>query len=81
MAVPAQGREESSKGEEEMSVKFICDGCGKEEPADHSIIGDAIKPRLWFQRRDEDGAQHACSRECVDRAAAKSGKTDVILPI
>lgn len=64
-----------------MSAKFFCDGCGKEGAAEINRMGDTFKPRHWFQRTDEEGTQHACSRECVDKVAANSGKTRVILPI
>ncbi len=63
-----------------MACKYICDGCGKEAPA---IMGryEFFKPRSWFHRVDEDGIQVACSRECIDRIAEKSGKTSVVIPI
>ena len=64
-----------------MAVIYVCDGCGKQEPADRSARGDAIKPRLWFGRMDKDGEQFACSRECVDKVAKATGKTDLVLPI
>ena len=64
-----------------MSVKYICDGCGKEAPADKAFNGDTIKPSHWYSRTDKDGAQHACSRQCIEKAAAKSGKTEIVLPI
>lgn len=38
------------------------------------------KPPLWYQRRDKDGTQIACSRACIDIIAAATGKTRVILP-
>lgn len=67
-----------------MSVKYICDGCGKEEPAvfypsNHS--SGFHKPELWFQRSDAEGIQVACSRECIEVIAKKTGKTAVVLPI
>lgn len=62
---------------------FVCQGCGKRAPGEFFAHGDLNwhKPRLWFERGDEDGAQTACSRECNDVVAAKTGKTGVILPI
>jgi hypothetical protein len=63
-----------------MPVKFICDGCGKE-----TIVGKYpggwFKPNSWYERSDKDGAQIACSRECIESIAAKSGKTSVVLPV
>lgn len=64
-----------------MGVKFICDGCGKEEPADFNTERSPIKPREWYARFDGDGAQYACSRRCIEKVAAKTGKTNVVLPI
>ena len=64
-----------------MTVEFVCDGCGKRAPAVYGASGDAFKPSSWFQRSDEDGPQHACSRACIDVVAKKTGKTDAILPI
>ncbi len=42
---------------------------------------DWFKPSSWFERGDKDGAQTACSRECIETIAAKTGKTGVVLPI
>lgn len=53
----------------------------KKESAAFNSRGDWFKPRLWFQRSDDDGIQVACSRECIDKIAQNTGKTDVILPI
>lgn len=61
-------------------VKFICDGCGAEK-AGYYAAGNWHKPSDWFERSDEDGAQTACSRGCIETIAAKSGKTAVVLPI
>lgn len=55
---------------------IICDGCGK----DSGRTQQEGKPDLWYSRKDEDGIQIACSRECIDIIAAKTGKTRVILP-
>lgn len=60
--------------------EYICDECGKREKA--IAVGHAwAKPGEWFERSDADGIQTACSRECIDAIAEKSGKTSVILPI
>lgn len=63
-----------------MACKYICDGCGTELVA--AFNGrDYIKPHTWYQRRDDDGMQDACSRECIDKIAEETGKTDLVLPI
>lgn len=64
-----------------MAVEFICDGCGKREPGEVHAGGSTYKPREWFGRQDEDGQQHACSRECIEKIAEKTGKTAVVLPV
>lgn len=53
-----------------MAAEIICDGCG-----------NWFKPSKWFERSDDDGIQSACSRECIEKIADKSGKTSVIIPI
>lgn len=63
-----------------MACKFICDGCGKESSAYFNGL-QYFKPGSWFQRADEDGPQDACSRECIDTIAKKTGKTGVVIPI
>ncbi len=63
-----------------MACKIICDGCGKEENgeyANHSWH----KPHQWYERKDEDGPQTACSRQCIDLIAKKTGKTDLVCPV
>ena len=63
-----------------MGCEFVCDGCGKREQA--SIVnGEYHKPWDWFGRRDKDGPQVACSRECINKVAAETGKTGLVLPI
>ena len=64
-----------------MSAEIICDGCGKRAAMTATRHGDWIKPRDWFQRSDEDGIQTACSRECIEKIARKTGKTGVVLPV
>ena len=63
-----------------MACEFICDGCGKREKAEQGN-NNWFKPRLWFERSDKDGIQTACSRECIEKIAEKSGKTACVLPI
>lgn len=62
-----------------MSVEYICDGCGKREPAANMPHG-FFKPARWFERGDEHGTQVACSRECIAKIAQKTGKTAVVAP-
>lgn len=64
-----------------MAVEFICDGCGKRQRGSESRDGVAYKPRDWYQRTDDDGTQTACSRECIEIIAEKTGKTKVVLPL
>lgn len=65
-----------------MAVEFICDGCGKRERGmQYENSRDWHKPWNWFQRSDKNGIQDACSRECVEVIAKKTGKTGVVLPI
>lgn len=63
-----------------MACEYICDGCGKRVSASHNRI-NWFKPSSWYQRADEDGIQDACSRECIEKIAEKTGKTKVVLPI
>ena len=63
-----------------MACEYICDGCGQRASATRGGLG-WFKPYEWFQRSDTDGPQDACSRVCIDRIAAKSGKTRVILSL
>lgn len=63
-----------------MACEYICDGCGKREPA--VFNGRTwLKPWKWYQRADEDGPQDACSRECIHKIAQETGKSGLVLPI
>lgn len=64
-----------------MATEWICDGCGKRAPGVPGRLGTWHKPRSWYERSDDDGIQSACSRECIDKIAEQSGKTNVVLPI
>lgn len=64
-----------------MAVEYICDGCGKREPAAMTDDGRPMKPWNWFGRHDKDGQQVACSRGCIDKVSAATGKTALVLPI
>ena len=61
-----------------------CDGCGKDSgnEIDESKENPRTraKPQLWYARRDSDGEQIACSRDCIDLIAKNTNKTRVILP-
>lgn len=64
-----------------MACKFICDGCGKE--IDGVFYNhDWHKPASWYERSEkhDSGVQTACSRECIEKIAEKTGKTNVVLP-
>lgn len=62
--------------------KYICDGCKKEADAKfYPESRRSFKPDDWFERADEYGEQHACSRECIKIAAAESKKTAVVMPL
>ena len=66
-----------------MSAKYICDGCGKEEPASYYGNGsrEVTKPHDWYQRCDSKGYQVACSRDCIETAARKFNVHSIVLPI
>lgn len=57
-----------------------CDGCGKTAPASPDGRGGWEKPSHWYSRRDENGAQLACSRDCIDIVADRTGQTNFVLP-
>lgn len=65
-----------------MPVKFICEGCGKEEPGYYNGR-NWFKPSSWFARNAEDGKTEvlACSRECIKKADKKRGESVTIMPI
>ena len=63
-------------------IEYICDGCGKREKADKAFNGQAIKPKDWYMRIDENlGELHACSRKCIDAIAEKTGTHSIVFPI
>jgi hypothetical protein len=62
-----------------MACEFICDGCGKRQKVE-ALPGGWFKPHNWYERQDTDGAQVACSRECIEKIAKETGKTNVVLP-
>ena len=63
-----------------MACEFICDGCGKRVQV-RARPGGYFPPNSWYSRRDADGGQEACSRECLKKVAECTGKTSVVLPI
>lgn len=64
-----------------MTCKFVCDGCGKEQPAYANRFGDWFKPSQWYQRSDDTGTYVTCSRECIDKLAEKTGMSKLVLPV
>lgn len=65
-------------------VKYVCDGCGAEAPARLNIQNAPIKPADWFVKHDDEGAWHACSRECVNqigRGVDKDAVRDLVIPL
>ena len=64
-----------------MGAESICDGCGKREPMIAGANGNWHKPRDWYERFDKDGIQTARCRKCIELIAAKTGKTDGVLPV
>lgn len=65
-----------------MAIKFICDGCKKEVDGTwYPAVKKQLKPDHWFCRADENGEQHACSRECVETISKEKNVTSVIAPI
>lgn len=63
-----------------MAAEIICDGCGARAPME-SNGHSWYHPSGWYDRSDDDGTQTACSRECVQKIAEKTGKTAVILTL
>lgn len=63
-------------------VKFICNGCGKEEEG-HYDGRIWHKPGHWFSRNVDGGKSevHACSRGCIELIDRKEGKSVPVLPI
>jgi len=59
------------KGEDELTVEYICDGCGAKMPAGRSYDGSPIKPYKWYARtvvvEGVKTEQHACSRACAEK--------------
>lgn len=61
-------------------IKYICDGCKREQDAVKLKDGRLVKPFNWFERVDQDGEQHACCRDCISKIAKSTGKTEIVLP-
>lgn len=68
------------KSEDIDHPQIECNGCGLKQSARIGPRGEIIKPSYWYEREDEDGKQTACSRDCIDTIAKKSGKTRVVMP-
>lgn len=65
----------------------VCDGCGKQVPADSNWNG-WFKPHTWFQRTPEGENRPimACSRQCIEKVEEKrraegNQNSTVVLPI
>ena len=65
-----------------MPVEFICDGCGVKASGSSNSIGNWFKPSKWYQRTDKETKETylACSRECIEKVAEKTGSHTVVLP-
>ena len=62
-------------------AEFVCGGCGKRERGVFAA-GRWYKPYFWFERGYDAGdVQIACSRECIEKIARKTGKTSIVKPI
>ena len=57
-----------------------CQGCGRIGRMWCNDFGQWFDPRSWYSRRDDDGVQIACSRECIGKVSKASGKHDVVAP-
>lgn len=64
-----------------MATEWICDGCGERRLGIAGRDGRWHKPSSWFERSDDDGIQVACSRQCIDKIADESGKSNLVMPI
>lgn len=62
-----------------MAAEYVCDGCGKRAPAEPGVY-NWCKPEEWYQRGTGNAIQDACSRECIDRIARKTGVPGIVSP-
>lgn len=54
-----------------MGMIAICDGCGRQEPADTNGR-DWFKPHVWYAKSGDNGKPlMACSRDCMNTIVAK----------
>ena len=59
-------------------IKFICDGCKKEEDGTYNQKVKTIeRPSGWFMKKDNDGHFHACSYDCVKKISKEKNTTDM----
>ena len=72
-----------------MSTQYTCDGCGRTQQGiwnghkwDRPLVDSGKRGggNFWWERQDEDGIQHACSHECIDKTDQKSGKRNWVFP-
>lgn len=59
---------------------FKCDGCGLVELGEKWPDGSWHKRSHWYSRKDADGEQFACSRDCIKIVAERTGKTSLVMP-
>jgi hypothetical protein len=65
-----------------MACEYICDGCGKRESGSY-LKGFGYQPPKGWQiaYADYNRRMDACSRDCIEKIAAKTGKTGIVLPL
>ena len=73
--------ENSSATKPPHQCEFTCQGCGEKAPGVYGRDHAWHKPDQWFERSEDDGVQTVCSRRCIDKVAARTGKTSVVLPL
>lgn len=64
-----------------MACEFICDGCGKREPAERREKGCG-KPWMWYQRTQPETGKvfDACCRECIEQINRETGDPAPVMP-
>lgn len=57
-----------------MTLRYICDVCGKHTSACDDAHGEVRAPEGWYRldHEYEMDATHACSIECLERSVALS---------
>ena len=67
-------------GDRPESTGFTCMGCGATAVGELWLNGEWHKPAHWYSRSDADGDQLACSRACIGKVAAATGKSKAVMP-